>query len=228
MAFSLVGHVGVGLGANGGTTGAQDTSTANFLALYYSGAGTGPSVSDSKFNTWLSCTASSGGGLTGQIYYVEGALTGTGHTFTVTNIGAFLGVAIAWFSGGAASSSFDVEAINYNSSGPTFAPGNITPTQAGDLILAGWSYNNATTYVSVDSGMTLLDAFPTTGGSNIAAGMVYAIQTSAAAINPTITVGSSVAGPTAIAAFKVGAAGPTFIPAPRRPILQAVNRASTY
>ena len=96
MAINLVASTTLA-GTNGGTSSAVDTTGANLLVLsaaYFSTI----TVSDSKGNTWVPLTVR-GSGPIHQLFFVASPVVGTGHTFTVTGTGIYVGVVVHAYNG---------------------------------------------------------------------------------------------------------------------------------
>lgn len=198
-----------GTAANGGSTSAIDSSTANFLAVvvaWYSGGGGTPTVSDSYGNTWTPLTTQTDpNGLSVRIYYSAGSPTaGTGHTFTVSGTSIFATIWAAVFSV-VTSSPFDQESGQVMI-GATVEPGSITPSGDGRLLITGMECGD--TVSGVDSGFTGLSV-NNTGGQYVGGGGAYLVQTSAAAVNPSWTYGGGNYAAAVMASFLPAAGGAT-------------------
>src|SRR5262245_8097724 len=140
--------VSTSAGSSGGgavTTSGIDTSGANFLAVVVAGykgvnaiAGT---LNDNKSNTWsLAIEADVGGSFTDYgvyIYYVENAIVGSGHTFTVGAASTFCSIYPAAYAGIRLSGSLDVTSFA-NTGNTAAASVNVTstPTVSNQLIVA--------------------------------------------------------------------------------------------
>lgn len=188
MAIALIGHAKA-VGANGGTTVAFDASAANFVANVVAGSNsTPPTPSDSQSNSYVGLTrrpAAFGGS---RVWYKASPGVGAAMTFSVGGTGLGNGIYAAAFSGVAVTSPVDQEAGNASASpATTVQPGSLTPSVPGCLILVGWSIDAGAT-VAIDSGFTILDQANFVGGASYGGGLAYLIQTSAAPVNPTITV----------------------------------------
>ena len=228
MAYLLKAHTKMTPGANGGTTSAIDTTGADILFIVASRYGLGSEAfppSDNKGNTWQNCNqyqSTSPADATMRIWYAKNAIVGSGHTFTYSASSCYPQIDILAFSGsltssdpvdqqnGAAGTGFNVS---------TLQTGSVTPSQANELLVTGMSINsNAPGVVpTIDSGFTVSDADGFGSGNNMGGGAAYLIQTAAAAVNPTWSLGIATANPAAaIATFKAVAAptGKLFRPAP--------------
>lgn len=203
--FSLVAHTGGGLGAYPTkTTGAIDTTGADLLVVaYVYDYRVSPSIVDSKLNSWTGLTAHAGSNAgVVKLYYAKNPIVGSGHAVTLgATGGAFYGAAyFAAFRGADTTAPFDVE-NGATSNGTTIQPGGISPTLGGELVISAMAMN-VTGAPAVDSSMNLLDNNGLAPGTYYGGGIAYKIQTTAAAINPVWTVGSSAANACVIASFK--------------------------
>src|SRR4051812_9792279 len=102
IAFVVGAHVTEGSGANGGTSGAIDTSGANFLVAVVASYSVGDTtVTDSKSNTWTQLTARDEINTTlvrNRIWYAKNATVGSGHTFSDAVSSSFPSICVAAFS----------------------------------------------------------------------------------------------------------------------------------
>src|SRR6516164_6555384 len=124
MAIALVNHTVItGLGTDGGTSPAIDTTGATLLVIsvgYYAAAT--KTVSDSYSNTWTPLTAQENSGDDGnRLWYALNPVVGTGHTFTITGSGVYLSACIAAFRGVANVTPFDVQNGAINAASTTIA-----------------------------------------------------------------------------------------------------------
>lgn len=130
-----------------------------------------------------------------RLFYCANPTVGAVHTFTGTTASGFpSGQAVA-FGGVTITSPFDVQngaqAGAFGSLATTIQPGSVTPSLNNELVLCGISIqpSNVTT-CTINGGFTTLD-FQEHGANNLGSCIAYLIQTSAAAANPTWTVGVS-------------------------------------
>ena len=205
MAIALVNHTVItGLGTNGGTSPAIDTTGATLLVIsvgYYAAAT--KTVSDSYSNTWTPLTAQENSGDDGnRLWYALNPVVGTGHTFTITGSGVYLSACIAAFRGVANVTPFDVQNGAINAASTTIASGSVTPSANNELVITGASGNANLSGTPTGTGMTLIDSNPYVASNQSSSGLAYAIQTTASAINPAWTLASSVACAATIATFK--------------------------
>ncbi len=212
MAIALVSSTQKAGTASGLTTTSIDTTGATLIVICMAsyGASAVPTVSDSKSNTWITRTSYTPGGDTTRhtIAYCENPTVGSGHTFTLSGSGIYPAAEVRAFSGTLTASSYDTENGTSTSSGVTSqAVGSVTPAANGEVLVAGWSLYGGITSPSVNSGFTLGTGVAYGAGSNFGLQSAYLIQTSAAAVNPTLSWTSSVKSASSIATFKPLASG---------------------
>jgi len=189
--------------ANNGTTGAIDTTGADFLVAVVSQGFQVDPPTDNKSNTWTALTEQTGSSSNHvRIYYAKNATCGTGHTFTTPAGAAFPSLCVVAFFGSDLTSPFDNENGVGESSSPV-STGSITPSQNDELVIAIAGGN--CTSPAIDGGFTLQENEDQTGGVNYGSAIAWLIQTTAAAANPAWTVASSCNA--AIASFKAAAGG---------------------
>lgn len=209
MAFSLIAHTADVDTINSVTTDAIDTTGADLLVLCLAWFSTEPTVSDSKSNTWTQGTSVySSGNLRYRLYYAKNATVGSGHTFTATQSGSYLSVSVSAWSGSDLTSPLDQTNGN-GGNAASLSAGSVTPTEDGELIVAGWgNFNNGQpNSPSVNSGFTLLDSAPSQFSSGgFGNTHAYLIQSTAAAVNPTLSWTGGDTCAAAIATFKKSAA----------------------
>lgn len=214
MAYALVDSVSSTGGPNGGTTGAIDTTGADLLVQVGAGL-TGMAYSDSYINDWTVLTAELHGGARVEIAYVKNPIVGAGHTFTNSGSSIFAPVLAAAFSGGELTDPFDQE--NGNFADPdafTLTTGSITPTEDGELVIAGIWDSGDLGFFSIDDGFTIAKQQAPIGSNNFGGALAYLIQTSAAAANPTWTDVNEKLRVAVIASFKAAASGTNVTPDP--------------
>lgn len=194
---------------NGFTTGSCDTTGATLAILgvaYYNLIGA-ITLSDSKSNTYTPRTEYSNTGYTARIYYCASPTVGSGHTFTLSGNSTYACLFAAAFSG-AHATPYDQENGNTSGSGATLQPGSITPTEDNELIITVAAGNvTPADPTSINGGYTITGHFANSV-NNVAGGMAYVIQTTAAATNPTWTYTGDApnVSAAAIASFKAAAA----------------------
>jgi hypothetical protein len=203
MAVTFVASVSAAQGVNGGTTAAIDTTGATLIVVAVSSyvAGPFPVVTDSKGNTYTGLTVRSYISVFQQFHYVLAPTVGAGHTITVTGTGIYNSV-VAYAFGGVAS--YQTESSAQSSASP-LAPGSVTPSANGALIVTSLNSETVATD-TIPTGFTGGIQVTYVGGSSMQTSTAYLIQPTAAAINPSW----SWAGGThnAIAAVAVFAAAP--------------------
>lgn len=210
MAITFVNSVASGLGTNGGTTDAFDSTGANFivvtLAMWESPA---PSISDNKGNTYTVLTLTgTGTGASACIAYAKNATVGTGHTVTVSASDIYPGAVVAAFAGVDTTSPFDVQNGASSNYGTTKQPGSVTPTNDNSVVITAERFGDSSPSETIDSpftGNAILLAYGDSGSSqgNLTS---YEIQTTATARNPTFS-GVSTSRTAKIAVFKAAAGG---------------------
>jgi hypothetical protein len=207
MAFSFIAGVGVAGAEGGGTTAAINTTGADLIVLIRSGVSGGGAISDSKGNTWTARTnqahGSNGGGT--RIYDCAAPSVGSGHTFTVAAGSVFGGIYVLAFSG-AHASPFDQQSTG-TGTGTTIQPGSVTPTEGNELVVFGAGALEATIDISSVNVGTLGSHAAGVDGVNYGGGIAHLIQTSASAVNPTITLSGSSGVTANIATYKSAAGG---------------------
>lgn len=226
MAIALVTNSVAGLGVNGGTSGAIDTTGVGLLvvAIVWSAAfgTTQPVLTDSKGNTWTALTKQTGSGspATSDCYlvlnYTNNAIVGSGHTFTLTGTACYGAIATQGFSGVATSSPFDVQnGTSVYTPGPTFTsvqPGSITPSANNYLLITAMSnyVDTSNSSRSIDLSFNITNQIGFDGSTFLPIAMAYQIQTTATARNPTWSWSSAqIVASSVIASFKVAGGGST-------------------
>lgn len=182
--FALVSQVSQALGVNGGTTSGIDTTGSAFIALalsYYdatSGAIAAGSITDSKGNTYTAATNYTSSNHAVRIFYCLSPIVGAGHTFTASVTATYSVLSALAFSVSPAPS---FEAV----SGAAGAiPGSLTPSVDNSLVISAGVGLGSAGALTADGDFT---THSTAGvdGVNVAGGIAYLIQTTAAAANPT-------------------------------------------
>lgn len=191
MAYSLLVHAAAGAVSNA-TTAGIDTTGTNLIVVGISQyqAVTIGSLSDSKGNTWTPLTAQSIlNSQYCQLFYCFGPTVGSGHTFTWNGTSNFGSIAVAGFSG-AAASPFDQQNGATNKGVTTLQTGSVTPSVANELIITACSFG-ASGVASINSGFAITDQINYLSGTREGVALAYLIQTTATAENPTWTSGAS-------------------------------------
>lgn len=179
MSIALVAHTSAGdpTGSSGVTTGAIDTTGADFLIVAASVSSSSSTVSDNKSNTWHGLTAQAGlfGGYV-RLLYAYNATVGSGHTFACTDNGASICVAV--FSGADTSSPFVGE--NGAGFGAPVNTGSVTISTNGCLVVTmGAVYDGSGAHATVDANFSLLDFVNGSGGVHWDGTLAYEIQATA-------------------------------------------------
>jgi hypothetical protein len=194
---ALVSHTSYIAGVNGGgATPSINTTGANFIVVAVSSYTTGPAatLSDNKSNTWTPLTLHSvtGGGQI-QLYYSYNPTVGAGHTFSLAGTGIDGSLAVAAFSGVAASP-FDVQnGATYTPAAGTYSTGSITPTVNNELLIAAIADGSGAAD-SINSAFNMIEQQYFVNSANFGVALAFRILGTAAAINPNWTVPTPIAG----------------------------------
>jgi hypothetical protein len=173
--------------ASGVTTGAIDTTGANFLvvAAASSFGGTGATLTDSKGNAWTPLTPQGIVNGRSRLYYCLSPIVGSGHTFSYTGSEIYPSIAVqAW--GGMPSAAFVAEAGASTTSETTLATGDIVPGGNNRLFIAAVTGQGST--ASIDSDFTISDSLPFVFAESYQIGLAYYIQGTGATLNPAWTL----------------------------------------
>lgn len=212
VAIALVTGTNVGAGStdrNTVTTAGVNTTGADLLIAVVSDFGTSrAALSDSKGNSWAALTTTQlGTSGACRIFWSKPSSVGSAHTFTATQANSFPTVNVAAFSGVHAS---PVDQQN----GATFSvvttaqPGSLTPTQAGSLIIAGFTSDNQALTLAINQSFTIGSNIPVSSNCERGA-LAYLIQGAAAAVNPAWSWTTNSNGALRIASFLPAAVTPT-------------------
>lgn len=225
MAITLVGSAkNTGQSNGNGTSGAANASGAN-LGVLVLGWYNGPSP------TWT-ITDNSGGGNTWtrrvhaltptpfgfDIWDCQGGTFINGMTVTVspsTGVGAVVAFSfgVAFYSGVAVSSPLDgSNSVAGSSHTSTIQTGSLTPTQIGDLLVAGLIITDSQTgipgAITINNSFTIEQQNPWVTGTNEGFALADLIYGSTSAINPTWSgLNGSVENAAGIVAYKAAAGG---------------------
>lgn len=190
-------------GGTTATTGAIDTSAADFICLTVVGYGASTwTVSDSKGNTWTSLTLfdAAAQNPSTRNYYCVTPTKGSGHTFTLSGASVFGRIVAMAFSGVKQTSPFDAETATAGTSvASSQASGAVVPSVNGDLLIAGYGGTAGTPSYDGTPAFTVVDAHTLTGGADYSVGVAYYVQTTAASINSSWAVGIGL--PTCVASL---------------------------
>jgi hypothetical protein len=148
----------IGAGATTTTTSAINTTGATLLVVtvtQYSGAGAG-TLSDNKSNSWSTAVGPIIVGETESwIFYSTTGNVGSGHTFAFAG-GTAAAVDVQSFSQTATSSALDQTNSNTSTGNITsLQTGSVTPSIIGEVIIAGWTADNSTASLSINSSFTI-------------------------------------------------------------------------
>jgi hypothetical protein len=170
--------------ASGGTTPGVDTTGANIIVIGVHSYAAG-NISDSNGNTWTALTDRiSTSDVRYRLYYCINPTVGAGHTFSTT--ATFGGIVMQAFSSSAGTPVYDQESGNVANSVTSIQPGSITPSVDDCLIITGGNFWECSSNpASCNSGVTVTEGAPFSGGVNFGYAGGYLIQGTAAAINPT-------------------------------------------
>lgn len=145
-------------GASSLTTGAVDTTGANFLAAEVTCDVTGGTMSDNKGNTWsLAIGPVANGGDNLYIYYCKNPTVGSGHTLTFTPGGShFSTISAAAYSGLDTSAPLDKTAQGTGNTGAMTTANTGTTAQADELLIGVFTVSTGTTVAwTQGSGFTI-------------------------------------------------------------------------
>lgn len=202
MAISLVAHI-----AAAGDPAAIDTTGSNLIIVYVDADNSPtPAITDSKSNSWTALPVHAATHPNANlIFYSLNPTVGTGHTFSVTGVGA-ASIFVSAYAGVLAYVSDDGAGTTVSTS--SIQPGAITPTN-GTLLVTGLGYFALTATASIDSGFTITDQVASVAGTNYGGAMGYKVVSSIVPVNPTwtITVASATGACCSMVAFSPITAG---------------------
>lgn len=196
--IALVAHTQIAGGGSGGVSPAITTTTATLLVASVSQfkGGTLGVITDKiggvlTGNVWVPGTPQIGSAETySRIFYCVNPTVGASHTF-LCNGAASITQITAW-SGVDTTSPYAGQTGNAVSSSPTIQPGIANPPFNGCLIITANSNDlNGGGTQTINSGFTITDQGPYSGGMNESGGQAYLIQTTKGAVNPTWTMTGS-------------------------------------
>jgi hypothetical protein len=176
---------------------AYDSTGADLLVAVVVGYGSsvGVQTPDNKGNNWITALAVDDNSTPNhlRIQYVSNPVTGAGHSLSyLGGSSSYSGAAVACYSGSKLSSPLDPSINSAIGSGTSIAPGAVTPTMSNELVISAMGARNPGAAPTVSGGgMSIIDAMGNHGTYSWAMGMAYAIQTAAAAVNPTWSLSSS-------------------------------------
>lgn len=192
-------HIGAGSAdTDGFTTSAINTTGSTFLvaAVGFFLGGT-MTFSDSKSNVWTASTTytNESGNNSIRIYYSSSPVVGSNHTFTTTGSTNYSAITVQGFSGVHLTAPFDRE---HGSSGvgvDNYQPGNVAPSQDGELLISAYTQSAVAGTMTIDSGFTITDQVQVGSGAHFGAALAYKILgsgTSGVNVNPKWTNGGGV------------------------------------
>jgi hypothetical protein len=140
-------------------------------------------LTDSAGNTWtrIAQPGPANNQQWAEMYYSHNPTTSASHTFSYS--GGYAAMEAQAFSGSASGAVLDQSNSAVTTGGQ---PGSITPTHDNELVVASWS-SDASSNPTISSPYTITDSDLWNGGVTYGSAMAYAVQTTAAATNPTWT-----------------------------------------
>lgn len=132
-----------------------------------------------------------------QLFWSIGGATGVGQQWTVNSPGGFPAVAVAVFDGGPWS--FEVQ-NGHGAVASTIQPGTVNPGHNNSIIVCGLTVGSLGAE-TIDSGFNISDQQAGVAGQAVGVASAYLIETVAAPVNPTWSVGGASHCATAIAVF---------------------------
>lgn len=199
-----------GLGANGGTSSAVNTTGGDFLAVSvgFDGAGTGLTLTDSKSNTWNLVAEYTANGRHGvRIYYAIAPTVGSGHTFSFGSANSFCSIAYAAWSGGHATAPED----NHNGGGASGvtsqSSGSITPSENDCLVVSALMHGDPSTIGIGGGSLAILNTTDAQSFVRVGVSLACEVQTTATARTATWSSTASVLLAAEIVSFKAAAGG---------------------
>lgn len=199
------------------TSAAVDTTGATLLVVCVSKSGAtaaGAAISDSNGNTWHALANVANGAVNTCIFYAYDKsggplVTSAATTFTIGSPSTSGAICSAYSGTQTGSDPFDQQNSNTAATSTTCPTGSITPTTDGQVVITSMA-----TQVTATAPFTLNNSYVVNGFMMGAAGAVqavgggYIVQGSAAATNPTWTVGAAANIAACIASFKAAGAAP--------------------
>ncbi len=184
------------------TTNAADTTGANLLVVGFEylvaaippGSIT-PTLTDNKGNSYRTLTIkTNAGGVSTVLAFVNNAVVGSGHTFTLTNLYPFFGsIKYLALSGASIHLPFDkqngaIDAASAISGG--LQTGSVSPSVDNEIIITALVATDTAggETFAIDSGFTISDQIDYSAGNNYGSALAYKIQTTKAAVNPKWTI----------------------------------------
>lgn len=162
-------------------------------------------LTDNAGNSWTPLTRYlvSGSTVAQRLWYCANPITSASYHVNIDATNTFVVVCVAAFSGVQLTTPKDQGVIGNTNSTTTIQPGSIMPTLSGELIICGVGSSGASN--TIDSGFTQIDNGFYSPFFN--ASLNYLVQSSAAPINPTVTVGSGIDTAVSQASFFAASSG---------------------
>jgi hypothetical protein len=185
------------------TTGANDTTGATFLVATIGdyGLSSTTTVVDSKGNTWTQLNVLTAlSSVHNSIFYCESPIVGAGHTFTANGTTSYPSICVAAFAGVGATPFDQQNGTANGGSGTTLTTGSVTPGTDNQLVIAALGFTDSG--AAIDSGFTIVQQQPNVSSESIGSALAYKVQTTAAAVNPEWSWGSSATAAAVIATFE--------------------------
>jgi hypothetical protein len=172
----------------GCTTSAINTTGATLLVAIFASGQNSVNVSDNQSNTWHSLSVSPPNNYCYvQTFYAYNPNVSASHTFTSSGAQSTIVLVSAWSGTLTTSSVYDTYSALVGNGTSTLPTGPITPSEAGELILAGWATTAFYPLVAISSGLSIIDQGWGDGG--IYGADAALIDTNASSINPAWTWG---------------------------------------
>lgn len=190
MAIALISST-TGAGINGGTSAGIDTTGSNLIVILVSFSNGTITVSDSKSNTYTPLTTYTSLTQSERTYYCASPIVGTDHSFTVSGSVQVVNFRAAAFSG-ANTSPLDIVGGYTDTAASSTSADDVTFTPSEDncLIISAHSLGASVTGYTASSGFTSLGHLDFSSGNYYGLGVVYKVQTTAAAITAATAVAS--------------------------------------
>lgn len=177
------------------TTGSINTTGATFLLIAVAqNNDTSLAVSDNSSNTWTALTQYTASAFPAvQMFYVFSPTTSSSHTFSISSMAGdnnCPAMAVLAFKNMGSPHAFDAQnGSAASNSTSTQNPGSITPARNGELLIAAIGADSSTAD-TINSSFTVSNYVARNGPSNWSISVAYFVQSTAAAINPTWTLGT--------------------------------------
>jgi hypothetical protein len=218
MAYALVSNRADGLGQNGGTSGAINSTGANLIVLavgsYQPTALAAGDISDSQSNAWTmqgQYSISSNNKI--SLFYKAAPTTNASHTFTVTKTDCYAAICVAAFSGAHASPFDDEDGGDNAGLSAVVSPATgITPAANNALVISALTMGASHGALTEPTGFTLLNTNAYVDSVSFGVSMAYDIQGTAAATDPEWTASATTVLATVVASFLEAVGGGVSIP----------------